>query len=465
MAPVLVAVVISLVLILTMIAIIPRRGSARPESDGALPAPAQPVREVRLAAVAEPPAEPPASPSADGAVREPIAENNPAPQERPADPPPRPAPASEPPEPAPAKRPREKPTDPVVRAIDAGVEFVLRRQLENGGWCEGDVPALMPSDRAGVAHTALNALALLRTGGGKDLGSHAKSVARAVKFVCAAVEKADPASLGVATPQGTAIQMKLGPAIDTFLAMWLLAEVRGRIPDEAGNKRAAEALSRVIAKVERNQNPDGSWYKGFAASSLGPAVAARALSRAREAGASVDDAVLRRAQSHALDAAATRGTVWKLGGSYKTPPAAALPDGLKPGMPLWLDAAATHLGTVQSTPRAGRSGERPAEADRRARAAAEEIIKDLKGPEWVNYLDHVDTFRGGEEYLSFLFVSEALADRGGKDWDLWRGRVGRRLVRQQHRDGSWSAEHCVCGGNFCTPAAVLTLLADPANSK
>jgi hypothetical protein len=131
-----------------------------------------------------------------------------------------------------------------------------------------------------------------------------------------------------------------------------------------------------------------------------------------------------------------------------------LPGGVKPDMPFWLDSAAAYLGAAQTDPRAGR-----------VRQAADALVEDLNGPEWADYLEHVDAFRGGEEYLSYLFVSEALAARGGRDGDLWRGRIEQRLLRQQHKDGSWSAEHCLCGGNFCTPAAVLTLLADPSSHK
>jgi hypothetical protein len=89
----------------------------------------------------------------------------------------------------------------------------------------------------------------------------------------------------------------------------------------------------------------------------------------------------------------------------------------------------------------------------------------LSEPGLVKYLERFDKYKGGEEYLSFLFISELLFARGGKQWNVWNARVTRRLVRQQHANGSWSAEHCLCGGNFCTPAALLTLLADPANRR
>jgi hypothetical protein len=358
-----------------------------------------------------------------------------------------------------AEPPHDKPADPVARALDAGVAYILRRQSADGGWCEGDEKGI-----PGVAHTALNALALVRAGGGKGLGPHAKNAVRAVEFVCAAVEKADPTSPKLATPQGTVIQTKLGAAADTFFALWLLAEVRGRMPDDAGNRRVAEALDGVIAKVERNQNPDGSWSQVFF-SPLGLAVGVQALARAREAGAVVNEARLARAKGHALESAASGAAVWKLAGSVKVPADTKLPEGVKPEMPFFLDSAAAYLGAAGAAPRAARGRGQSPEVERTVRETADGFLKDLNGPQWVDYLDHVDGFRGGEEYLSYLFVSEAQAGRGGKDWDLWRGRVARRLVRQQHKDGSWSAEHCLCGGNFCTPAAVLTLLADPANRK
>jgi hypothetical protein len=368
-----------------------------------------------------------------------------------------------------------KPRDVVARRIEAGLKYLVRRQGADGGWCEGEAqsaPLLALAfgrggERANVAHTSLNALALLRAGRGSGLGPYSKNVARAVSLVCSQVEKSDRTSPRVATVPGTVIQTKLGPYIDTYLALRFLAEVRGRMPDQAGEKQVAAALTRLVAKVERGQRSNGAWVKEAFTSPLAHALVNQGLHKARQAGVSVADPVLRRAQSSALESCAWGLAVGKDAGSGKGTFSGAPADEAEwEGVyALSLASAAGYLGTIHASLDSRRRLKQLPDAEKRSRPAVARIIKGLRDPGLVKYLDHSDHYKGGEEYLSFLFINELLAARGGKDWEVWKSRVTRRLLRQQHRDGSWSAEHCMCGGNFCTPAALLALLADPANRR
>ena len=67
---------------------------------------------------------------------------------------------------------------------------------------------------------------------------------------------------------------------------------------------------------------------------------------------------------------------------------------------------------------------------------------------------------GGEEFLSFLNISEALLIKGGKDWTDWDAKMTAGLEKAQDKDGSWSGQHCITGKTFCTSAALLVLMAD-----
>src|SRR5581483_1730251 len=67
---------------------------------------------------------------------------------------------------------------------------------------------------------------------------------------------------------------------------------------------------------------------------------------------------------------------------------------------------------------------------------------------------------GGEEFLSFLNISETLILKGGKDWDDWDGRMVKGLEKAQDKDGSWQGQHCITGKTFCTAGALLVLMAD-----
>lgn len=67
---------------------------------------------------------------------------------------------------------------------------------------------------------------------------------------------------------------------------------------------------------------------------------------------------------------------------------------------------------------------------------------------------------GGEEFLSFLNISEMLVVKAGKEWADWDGKMQDSLPKAQDGDGSWSGHHCITGKTFCTSAALLVLLAD-----
>ena len=71
---------------------------------------------------------------------------------------------------------------------------------------------------------------------------------------------------------------------------------------------------------------------------------------------------------------------------------------------------------------------------------------------------------GGEEFLSYMNVSESLRLKGGKDWADWDKKITVTINAAQNEDGSWAGHHCITGRNFCTAGALLTLMADRAPS-
>jgi hypothetical protein len=69
---------------------------------------------------------------------------------------------------------------------------------------------------------------------------------------------------------------------------------------------------------------------------------------------------------------------------------------------------------------------------------------------------------GGEEFLSYMLVSESLVARGGQDWTRWDEAMTRNLDRVQNADGSFTGHHCITGRTFVTSTALLVLTADRA---
>jgi hypothetical protein len=69
---------------------------------------------------------------------------------------------------------------------------------------------------------------------------------------------------------------------------------------------------------------------------------------------------------------------------------------------------------------------------------------------------------GGEEFLSYMNISETLRLKGGEEWRNWDQKITKTINGAQNGDGSWSGHHCITGRTFCTAGALLTLMADRA---
>ena len=96
-------------------------------------------------------------------------------------------------------------------------------------------------DVPSVADTCMAALALVRSGSTPAKGEYAKRVLQAVEFVCGEIEESDRTRFTSPT-RGTRVQSKLGPYIDTFMAVLLPARSRSRCPTTKREKRACRRL-------------------------------------------------------------------------------------------------------------------------------------------------------------------------------------------------------------------------------
>jgi hypothetical protein len=109
--------------------------------------------------------------------------------------------------------------------------------------------------------------------------------------------------------------------------------------------------------------------------------------------------------------------------------------------------------------RARQQIEQAGDAGRKFIAAAKLVAKMSSDPAFVRGFGS----DGGEEYLSFALVGEALRAGNAGQWAVWDRSITERLARMQNRDGSWSGQHCISGKTFCTAAALLSLMSDRAS--
>jgi hypothetical protein len=229
----------------------------------------------------------------------------------------------------------------------------------------------------------------------------------------------------------TQIQRKLGPYIDTFLSSMALSELDGQMGDATLNRRVRSALEKVVNKIQRNQQSDGSWnISGGWAPVLGTSIASRGLYAAQAKGVRIEPTVIARIDDYSKRSAA--------------PQAAAAPAAA--GVKLYQSA--------QALEQLSRS------ADSRASNAQEirEITGQLADARFVNGFGSM----GGEEFFSYLNISDSLRRNGGDEWNKWNTKIKTRLISLQNGDGTWAGHHCITGRVAVTSAAVLTLLADRA---
>jgi len=313
---------------------------------------------------------------------------------------------------------------PSAPAIAKGAKWIASVQGRDGGWGQdgGETSYIrqtehMESNGNDVANTAVAALALRRAG-----PQYKQNVDRALDFILREVENAPANGLQVTNRNGTQIQRKLGPYIDTFLTSMLLSEVDGTMPTAAENARVRKALEKCIAKIEANQQRDGSWNAGGGwAPILGTSLASRSLFAAQQKGVAVKDKTIQQAEDYTK--AAPMAT-----------PAAA-------GVGLYQSAQA--LEQLSRT-----SADRAENAPRIA-----EIKKQLRDAKFVDGFGSV----GGEEFFSYLNVSDGLRRSGGEEWNHWHTDITARILRLQNEDGTWSGSHCITGRVAVTSAAILNL--------
>jgi hypothetical protein len=342
----------------------------------------------------------------------------------------------------------------VSGAVDHGARWLASVQGADGGWGQdgGSASATRTGERLessgnDVANTAVAALALLEAG-----PRFRPNVDRALGFILQEVEASPAEGLAITNRQGTQIQRKLGPYIDTFLTSMLMSRMDGRATTPALNARVRRALQKTVAKIEKHQQADGSWnLAGGWAPVLGTSMASRSLFEAQARGVAVDAAVLQRARSYTLSAlsaappaagAATGGRVEPVGsaaGRVAAPAESA-------GVALYQGAQA--LEQLSRTA-----------SDRAANAREIGVIQgQLASASFVGGYGSM----GGEEFFSYLNISDSMKRIGGSAWSKWHGDITRKILGLQNSDGTWAGHHCITGRVAMTSAAILNLTVDRA---
>jgi hypothetical protein len=222
--------------------------------------------------------------------------------------------------------------------------------------------------------------------------------------------------------------------------------------DALMNARVRHSLQKCVAKIEKNQLQDGSWnVAGGWAPILGTSMASRSLYMAQQKGVAVSPMAMAKVEEYTQ-----KGTQAPAGGPrpggrgmeatvVSGPVAGALmADAASAGVPLYKSAQ-----TLEQLSRT--------DADRKKNAREiRAITNELENARFVTGFGSI----GGEEFFSYLNISDGLRRAGGQAWEKWNGDMKTKVIHLQNEDGTWSGQHCITGRVAVTSAAILLLQAD-----
>lgn len=402
-------------------------------------------------------------------------------------------------------------------SVKKGLEYLVSQQHDNGGFGQGGgwrlsneggggarVEGKEVKDPPDLGNTCVAALALIRAGNSPKDGKYTSQLIKALEFIETNIEASDTDSLYVTPVRDTQLQSKIGRYVDTFLAALVLSELKGQMPDKKSEDRLFAALNKTIGKIEANQGKDGNFAGNSGwASVLSQGICSKALARASQKGVAVKAETLKRDLDQTVAQLAPAKPIEgkeAVGGPVagrtvvsgpvaatgRLSSAAALggaaPSG-KSDAGVLLYSVAANGSRVQDAVNSTRERKDKAQsvlnspsASDESKVAARSELKlveeaEVSNAEAAKQLEaNIADGRflkgfgnnGGEEFLSYMNISETLLAKGGETWEKWDRQICETIGKTQNEDGSWSGHHCITGRTFCTSAALLTMMADRA---
>jgi hypothetical protein len=377
---------------------------------------------------------------------------------------------------------KPSPPKPLSSVTLKGLAWLIKSQNADGGWGQGGgwrtnttsqggrVEGANVADPSDIGNTAIVLQCLLRSGARLDKGEHSAESSRAAEFLLREIAKADADTLFVTSVRDTQIQSKIGRYVDTFLSAQILADLKGKMPSPDSEKKRAELLDRVIAKIEKHQQADGAFAgnAGWAAT-LSQGLCSRALNSAWAVGAKVDLAALEK--DHKQNAEGLDRTTGVVAGSTVSDAGVGIYRYASKlgGMTRFRENNEERRAEIQkiiasptAAPAEKEAGQK--QLDEIKRADADQTVLLSQVSEQVKNKGFVAGFgnNGGEEFISFINIGEALHAKGGNDWIEWEKQMGETIAKAQNEDGSWTGQHCITGRTFCTASALMVLMSDRA---
>ena len=372
-----------------------------------------------------------------------------------------------------------KPLSPVSKK---GIEWLIKSQHKDGGWGQGGgwrtntsgqggrVEGENINDPSDIANTAIVLQCLLRSGITLKTGENSAAASRAADYLLNEISKADNDTLYVTAVRDTQIQSKIGRYVDTFLAAQILADLKDKMPTPESEKKRSELLDRVTAKIQKHQKDDGAFEgnNGWAAT-LSQGLCSRALNSAWGAGAKVDVAALKKDHKQNAEGLDRQSGVVASGAVGDAGVEIYRYASKIGGMTQFSSNNEARRDELEKTLKSPTVTEKAKEESKKELAEIKrsdedkdvllnQVAAQVKNERFVAGFGN----NGGEEFLSFMNIGEALHAKGGDDWTAWEKQMGESIAKAQNEDGSWAGHHCITGRTFCTATALMVLMSDRA---
>lgn len=345
----------------------------------------------------------------------------------------------------------------------SAIDWLIEAQAPNGGWGAGSHsyqnvrdPKLVLTD---PATTSFAAMALLKSGGALKDNPYEKQIMKALDRILQDIESR-PDNGRITSLNGTQPQRKLGIHIDASMALQFLTEMSDQLTDATLQKKVDAAAEICIQLIQGSQNVDGGWAGGGWAPVLQSAMANNALERAQTKYA-VDAKVIENSRKYQADNMS--------GENVRSDDAA--------GVPLYAAASAQRATSIEAREAekyfdattsqsfsSGKTGEKDLskvlESKGVDKLTAERLAKSYAVNQSSTKVLQDETIwegfgnNGGEEYLSYMMTSEALAQQNKEEWLKWKQSIEPKFKQSQNPNGSWSGHHCITSPVFCTAAIV-----------
>lgn len=288
-------------------------------------------------------------------------------------------------------------TKEVHDAIQAGLNWLVANQANDGSWRNaggyGSYPAAM---------TGLAGMAILANGSTPTRGKYYGAIRRSVDFL---IKNADPGSGVISVPQEEGRSM-YGHGFATLY----LAAVFGTEEDLRKQEKLKRVLDKAVSLISAAQSSAGGWiYTPDSNGDEGSVTVTQiqALRACRMAGIVVDKKTIDRAVDYIKRCQNGDGSIrYSLSSG----------GGGRPAITAAGVAVLYNAGLYDDEP----------------------FVE--KAVQYCKKSMQITSDSTGHHYYAHLYWSQALYQRGGDDWNDYYAKASAWLLRQQRKDGSWEGD-------------------------